>query len=505
MSTKTLLKTLLGLSLAFTFACTGENGSDGADGAVGADGADGAPGADGADGDDGAPGADGTDGTDGADGVDGADGADAACANVPALEITELAGFDGTLYDNGTNTITVVTNAADGASVRLSFAGSGIPGTFTDNGDSSFGISFPMLDDFIEDANAIYSVIATDGCSVATANFEIDNVSKNAGNVRIINLTEDEYTIWGQMGEGEEASFDKWVSSSDPYEQDSYAPYIGDSIMHIFSYAGGTDSPEDHDPESVVLVTEPITVTLGSESTIVIRTNAAGEVVAEIVEMGTPAEGNFNLAFTHNFAGAPEVDLWDLSTGTEIASDLMYDMTYDAVELPAGLVYLGIDVDNDMLVDITLTPFIVAEGENVHFLAVADGEVPAFGASTADGISDVPPATILGEDTELPYTVNYENYEDAEAGDPSSRVFHFPGATSIELTLTLDVEEGFSAGACFDDFIVTDVNGEEYFNGCGEDTVVTINVPGEWVFMGVDSDFSGTGSYQIDAISLTME
>jgi hypothetical protein len=277
--------------------------------------------------------------------------------------------------------------------------------------------------------------------------------------------------------------------------------------MHVFTYAFGTDSPEDHDAESVVLVTEPITVTRGVETTIVIRTNAAGEVVAEIVEMGTPAEGNFNLAFTHNFAGAPEVDLWDLSTGTEIASDLMYDMTYDAVELPAGLVYLGIDVDNDMLVDITLTPFVVAEGENVHFLAVADGEAPAFGASTADGISDVPPATILGEDVELPYLVNYENSEDALAGDPSSRVFNFPGATSIDMTFTLDVEtRSFGTVPCYDYLIITDVYGDEHFNGCADEgEVVTINVPGEWVFIGVDSDGSTAGSYQIDAITLNME
>jgi hypothetical protein len=360
-----------------------------------------------------------------------------------------------------------------------------------------------MLEDFIEDANAIYSVIATDGCSVATANFEIDNVSKNAGKVRIINLTEDEYTIWGQMGEGEEASFEKWVSSSDSYGQDSYAAYAGDSFMHIFYYAN-TDSPEEHDPASVVLVTEPITITRGVESTIVIRTNAAGEVVVEIVEMGTPAEGNFNLAITHNFAGAPEVDLWDLSTGTEIASDIMYDMTYEAVELPAGLVYLGIDVDNDSTVDITITPFVVTEGENVHFLAVADGEAPAFLKSTAERISEVPPATILGENTELPYTVNYENDEDNEAGDPSSRVFHLPGATSIELTLTLNVETRGST-SCWDYFIVTDVYGDEYFNGCAEGEVVTINVPGEWVFIGVDSDSGTSGSYQIDAITPTME
>lgn len=322
MRNQKLLNILCGLSLVVTTACTEEvKGLDGVDGIAGADGASGA---------------DGTAGADGADGADGTAGTDADCAGVPALEISGFTGIPTELlYVNfPSDEITIDINGTD---IDYSVAGFGLDFTWTS--DTTFTVT--PSDDFISS----YSITATDGCSVATANFDLEEGAEfGVSTVAIIHLFD---------GAGEVDIRPSGTDSDSNITTMDYLQYTYRFDADSGPIALDVVMTDDLGNETVAYTTPELMLMPNMDYTAVAFNNAGVlDVAVQTVSTETLVDPSLStLVRASHFAnGVGQVDIWDVTNSAALFADLDFGTSSDYVDLAlvdATAQTLGLDADDD--------------------------------------------------------------------------------------------------------------------------------------------------------------
>ena len=483
--------------------------ASGCEGPAGKVGMTGPQGEQGAQGDNGENGTNGTNGTNGINGMDGTNGMDAVCANIPALDISGITGISDTFNDNSTTIATVETNATDPSSVRLSFAGSGIPAQFIDNGDSTFSITIPFLENQISDAHAIYSIIATDGCTVATYQFMINHVQEATASLTVVNLTDLDVDVWSNtVIDGQEDPATKKLTGTYGVDSNEVSNITmlrsGIVSFDIYDYSYNA-SLEDYDMEDLLSTSPSFELDTNKRYTALIITDDMGDLQVFINEI--PEQG---LVFTHLAPTTVEVDIWNADNSTPIIQDLAYGSTLTAFMVETDSLKLGFDFDNDMNIDSTFFRFLTGSG--AHVLALEDEDDQLYlmsitylddeiNSSISNTIPPLPDINLTIEDnSSLPYHINYNNDEDGTVDSPSFRTLQVPNAQSITLTLKTDMED--KSTGCWDTLTIYDGEWNIIYQGC-EDSGASFEVivPGDIVMLAVESDGSGEGYYEILGIN----
>lgn len=480
----------------------GAQGRQGETGGQGANGTDGQNGMSGIDGADGLNGADGVNGTDGADGQDGVDG---ICANAERLNLGGVVGLPEELIEGTTVTgLTLDSNVAPTRTLRLSFSGSLAGLNFVDNGDNSFSIV--VAQGSATTQSALFSVVATDGCTTDTVSFTINGIGAGGTNFTFIHLMADQVAdLW--VAKGEEVV----GLAADGTSTMMLAPSIIPAGQYAFSvYAANpvATGPADYEEGALLGTSEVLDLGIRENHTLVVYPDVDGNPVFEhfINDVSAPAnETDFAADVAHFANAAGQVDIINVDTATPLLSDLDFGATSGRVELPAGTYNLGLDVDNDGASDVVFNPIEAPAGAiTTIFAAVVDGAVvlgvliidnqapvlltvgqvvPGL-ASDGTGIAEVDGVVI----DSFPYPaddafIGYENDQTLDAQNGGVRVFSVPGAAQIQISVTYDVEDTY-------DFLrAIDAMGAQVAEYTGMSSAV-LSVPGDRVSLGFVSDDS---------------
>lgn len=98
------------------------------------------------------------------------------------------------------------------------------------------------------------------------------------------------------------------------------------------------------------------------------------------------APGNIRLQVTHAAVGVGTVDLWELSTGTKLIDGFDFGAT-DRLDVPAGALDLGLDLDADAVPDVTFQVPELGADTLVNVFAIADTDGVALYAVYLDGMT----------------------------------------------------------------------------------------------------------------------
>jgi subtilisin-like proprotein convertase family protein len=299
------------LALSLTLAACAEDGKDGADGTNGTDGA---------------TGTDGTDGATGADGTSGDDGADGLCADATQVEITGLTDLPTDTIDAyyATDAVTVETNAP--GELTYTVAGYGLD--YEWDGDT-FTVT-PTTD-----SPSSQVIVATDGCSTATYQFD---VAAEVGVAWVnfvhlydgapsadLTLTGDdlEDAVIGGLGLATQTgylevtampwSFDLWADEAVVATLDTLEPR-GEGVYTVVIYSDA-----------------------GAVATMVIDDD-----ISEVV-----TEDAARVRATHVADTLGQIDIWDTVAGTALFSDIDFGTSSADTDVPTGEYTVGIDADDD--------------------------------------------------------------------------------------------------------------------------------------------------------------
>ncbi len=516
------IRGLLCVALAFSFACEGPAGKTGADGAPGEPGADGAPGGlgeDGAPGTDGTPGGLGEDGAPGAPGEDGAPGApgepgaDGLCAGATQLEITSVDGLPEKVYEYRSDIVTVVSNAADASGLSLSVSGGGLDVTFADNGDGTI----TMNSGATAQGSANFTLTATDGCSIATYSFGIEDINESTSIINVVNMTSvavDVWSIWNVDGV-ENNAFEITTFGVEPFDVEGEETIKGGNNTIMVFVEDEISSPADEYEPEVLLGETTLEIDQDTAYSLFIYESPEG-LIFDLVNTPIPEDGNGTVIVRHKAMSVGPVSLFaidntaDPVTQTELIDELAFESSSDALSVPAGDYDLGLDIDGDDIIDIFFPPFTVEDGGR-HIIDANEGTTACYSGVSFDFVtsdeydfssevstlelgSSEPGAPVqVGPEGQvnfddlvagLPYNVPYTTNETVSIGDASYRSIEAPGASQITLGVGIDTE------GCCDDFVVYDGAGTEIFRSGGFNACIEIIVPGSVAVLGVDSDSS---------------
>jgi hypothetical protein len=406
------------------------------------------------------------------------------------------------IYENDDYIITPDTNADDAAGLSFAIAGSGLPLMFSDNVDGSFTMSTTIAGSL--DFPAYYTVTVTDGCTVATETFMYSEVREKAALVTVVNLGDSTMDLFFSTTpeDATEMTHQKATSIlARSADNQMHVVKVGTYDLSAYSRSFSNDTPEEYDVEDLFGTLSGITFELDKSYLVVVYMDELGDYQLMNTMLDMPeADESFSLTVSHFAGGVGPVNLINADTGDPLITGLEFGSTSDALELSINAAYnVGLDIDNDNMIDAYLPPlpagtFDAGVSVNVGaFLNDVDLQFSVYEYLMGEGgfgtlAPYVPPMQIQELIDNLPYALNgYENNEDAELGDPSTREFLAPeGTTSI--TIMID----YSTEPSWDDLIVKDIEGNEVFNGNGTGVDVTIVIPGSYFSIGVDSDFSGT-------------
>ena len=317
-------------SLGVVLACEGPKGQAGDPGA------------------DGLPGADGAAGADGSTGLEGAPGADSDCAGVPPLEIS---GFSNVptelLYVNfPSDEITIEINNPD---VSYSLAGFGLDFNWTSNTTFTVTPSSDMV--------SSYSITATDGCSIATATFELEAGAEfGVSSLSFIHL---------YSGVGGVDIRPAGTSASENIVQLDFTDYTWRSNYDSGLWQFDIVVSDELGNETVVMTTPGLVLSPGVDYTAIAYDNNGGldVLLQEVSQSALSNVDSTRLRATHLGAGIGQVDILDStdsSSQVELISDLDFMTTSDYLELAWADVsteVIGIDVDDDSSADISYSIF----------------------------------------------------------------------------------------------------------------------------------------------------
>ncbi|MGB0645895.1 MAG: hypothetical protein ACPGQS_01910 [Bradymonadia bacterium] len=507
----------LALCLLALGGCEGKQGAAGVAGAQGRQGETGATGANGADGMNGATGADGADGRDGVDGMDGADGqdgrdgADAVCASAARLNLDGLTGLPEEIIEGTTvASVAVESNAEPSRPLRLSFSGN-LPGvSFVDNGDNTFAIVAAAGS--ATDVSALFSLVATDGCTTDTLTFTINGIAQGSAVVTFVHavpgVVADVWVLKGEQVVGRLADGAAEMTLNGALLQPgqyTFAAYVSNAVAM---------SPADYDEGALIGTTEVIDVEVRGNSTLFVYPDVDGNPTFNYVvnDVSPTADETFFSANVAHFASAAgQVDILNLDAGMPLLEDVDFGSVSGRVELPSGTYNLGIDVDNDGEADLIFDPVEAPAGANTTiFATVVDGAV-VLGVLVLDletlnlAIVNqfVPPlsndgANVASFEGEIIPTfpfpsdgfISYANDQSPVDGT-GIQTMTVPGATRMQITVSYDVETGY------DQFVALDASGMVLVEYTGQGQA-TIAVDGDSVVFGVDSDeFVCTGQPDI--------
>ena len=521
------IRGLLCVVLAFSFACEGPEGKTGADGAQGDPGAEGAPGATGAEG---APGAPGEPGAPGATGADGAPGADGLCAGATRLEITSIDGLPEKVYEYRSDIVTVVSNAADASALSLSVSGGGLDVTFADNGDGTM----TMNSGATAEGAANYTLTATDGCSIATYSFRVEDINESASIINVVNMTSVDVDVWSTWNvDGvEDNAFEITSFGVGPFDVEGEGTIKGGNNTIMVFVEDAISSPADEYEPEVLLGETTLDIDPDTAYSLFIYESPEG-LTFDLVNTPIPEEGNGTVIVRHKAMSVGPVSLFaidntvDPATQTELIDELAFESSSDALGIPAGDYDLGLDIDGDDVIDIFFPPFTVEDGGR-HIVDANEVTTACYSGVSFDFVTSYeydynsevatlqldsePGAPVeVGPEGQvnfdalvagLPYNVPYSNSETVSIGDGSYRSIEAPGASQITLGVGIDTE------GCCDEFVVYDGAGTEVFRSAGSNACVEIVVPGSVAVLGVNSDssvdsfgFAGYLGYTIFAAS----
>lgn len=481
----------------------GVTGANGRQGETGTQGANGTEGQNGMSGTDGVDGSDGVDGQNGMNGVDGQDGSDGACANAERLNLGGLVGLPEEIIEGTTvSPVGLDSNADPSRVLRLSFSGNLAGLSFVDNEDNSFSIV--AVQGSATTVSALFSIVATDGCTTDTLSFSINGIGAGGTNFTFIHLMADQMAdLWVAKG-------DLVVGlAADGALPMTLAPSIIPAGQYAFSvYASNplASGPADYDEGALLGTSEVFELGIRENHTLIVYPDVDGNPVFEhfINDVSAPANETDFVADVAHFANAAgQVDIINVDTATPLLSDLDFGANSGRVELPAGTYNLGIDVDNDGTSDLLFDPIEAPAGAvTIIFAAVVDGAVvlgvliidnqapvlltvgqvvPGL-ASDGTGIAEVDGMVI----DSFPYPaegsfIGYANEQTLESDNGGVKVFSVPGATQLQISVSYDVENTF-------DFLqAIDAMGAQIVEYTGQSSAVLL-VVGESVAFGFVSD-----------------
>ena len=352
-----------------------------------------------------------------------------------------------------------------------------------------------------------------------------------------MNLTGQNYdVVFASMPPGADEMIYQEINSVYGFDADDFAEIKAAENTSMWVLDQYSNGPFDEREEDLVGQVSGLNFELDKEYIVVVSYNDAGEIAADVMELGTPAmEDTFMISVSHYGMGADPVDILNLDTMEVAIDDLAYGVTSDSLELAVSGEYnFGLDVDQDGVSDfdfaIAADDFLAGERVNVSayfdlgimslgITAIdAEGSVAFFSVET--GILAPPPEPMTVDEilANLPYSSNgYLSYESAGLYDRSTIQIQAPeGTTSITLTLDYDVEQGWDYVAIFDgegarvsegtdadgNTVATETRfGREGF--AGSQTGFTVVIPGDYALVGIESD-SGTeyDGYIITAIEV---
>lgn len=198
--------------------------------------------------------------------------------------------------------------------------------------------------------------------------------------------------------------------------------------LDVWISAAGTSSAD------AVLALEGLTLEANASYTAA----AVGEL-ADITAVLIPqdddglASGELRLNVAHAAPLAPEVDLWDLTSGTLLLENFVV-ADVATLDVPEGALSLGLDVDDDTIPDLTFDVPSLGADAVVDVFAVNDDTGAVF-------LWALPPSS-------EPASVAAEVYE---AEDAALRVLHLsPDAPAVDVYLD-DATEPSVEGAAFQD------------------------------------------------------
>lgn len=320
---------------------------------------DGATGADGADGAAGTNGTNGTNGTDGDDGADGADGADGLCAGAARLAITDVTGIEPSYFRGfQANPITVATNAATPADVEITFLGGGIDFTAGANtGEYTFTPSQPG-------ENIRVLAVATDGCTIATRAFTLPKIELSEAKVRFVHLFPGAGDVEVlSTGDATPLALLGFADSSDEVDFEG-----GDFTFDIKDLASG----------NVVATSPTVSLAPNSSSTIVVHSVGGNLTFTALTDdVSDPPAGAARIRGFHAADGVGQVDLHIATTPpTPVFTDIDPGTASAASDVVPGPYTVGLDVDDDAVIDFFFQLPPITEGSKVNYFAYLDGTRP---------------------------------------------------------------------------------------------------------------------------------
>ena len=398
------------------------------------------------------------------------------------------------------------------------------------NGDGEADLNFFRAEGSYVEGAIIDSLIIVDGddnawiLTIDYANEDIDLIPANIADTTI-------YILHAFSDAGEVdinlAGTETTITTVDFTEVSG--PIVVDSGAYTF----------DLITNEVTALTTP-ELTFDGRRTYVIYAYDAGSgqlaVGLEMVDTSAPADGN---AHVRGFHLAPSVGAIDgniedvIADTTEVAfTGLGFpDFSTFTPVTSSSSSFFGIDLDgNGTDVAVIETTGIFTDGAIVDLFVYTDGSA-TFGtfidyvsenSGTGEATANLPFVFQVsnGVDPAVDHVgafpsntgfVSHGNNENASPGDSSYREFTVPGATTLEITLTYQIETRANVNTpCWDWLEVVDLSDdEELFRGCGgtspftTDTfaTTTLTIPSNTFSIGVDSDSITTwAGWRLDSI-----
>jgi subtilisin-like proprotein convertase family protein len=300
------------LSLGLLLTACAEDGKDGTNGINGTDGTDG------------------VDGADGAAGADGTNGEDGLCADATPVEITGLTGLptEAVTAFYPTEAITVESNAPG----DLTYTVAGYGFDYEWDGDS-FTVT-PTTD-----APSSQVIVATDGCTTATWEFELE-AEIGTSLVNVIHLYDGAPLVDVTLS-GDDLD-DAILTDFGLGTETGYLPL--DSMPYTFDvWAGGTVAatlptiePQPDGVYSVVVYSNG-----GAPAAMVIEDDLSEVATADAARVTA----------THVADGVGQVDIWETVLGAALFENLDYEATSASTDIVTGTYTVGIDATDDAVTD----------------------------------------------------------------------------------------------------------------------------------------------------------
>lgn len=139
-----------------------------------------------------------------------------------------------------------------------------------------------------------------------------------------------------------------------------------------------------------VLTVGPFALTSGAAYTAVAFNELAAPIQGMLLEddLSDPGAGNIRFRTAHTAPGVGQVDIWDV-TDAENPSPLYTDVDFgvagDYVVRPAGSYTIGLDVDDDQVMDFAFETGSLAEGSIITLFVVNDADGVFLIAQQANG------------------------------------------------------------------------------------------------------------------------